>query len=111
LVGFRHPALEAADAVKIPGADTGAGIMDFQRPDDFAGGVAQSPIVRVGIERDLGLEGVVVELSLNPKIALVVDGEEGLAGRVRQVSWRGWRSFWGDSFVRKSPGGNPEERE
>jgi hypothetical protein len=47
----------------------------------------------------------------DPEIARVVEGEEGLAGRVRRVSWSDWGRFWGDSFVRKSPGGNPEERE
>jgi hypothetical protein len=51
------------------------------------------------------------ERAFDPTVALVVDGEEGFVGRVRRVSWREWRSSWADSFVRKSPGGNTEERE
>jgi hypothetical protein len=55
--------------------------MDFQSPDDFAGGVAEGPVFLCGIEGDRGLEGVVVEMTLDPEIARVVEGEEGLVGR------------------------------
>jgi hypothetical protein len=50
-------------------------------------------------------------MALDPEVAFLVEGEEGFVGRVRDVSWRDWRSFWGDFFVRKSAGANSEERE
>jgi len=55
--------------------------MDFQRPDDFAGGVTEGPVLLRGIEGNGGLEGVVVKMALDPEIARVVEGEEGLVGR------------------------------
>ena len=55
--------------------------MDFQRPGDFAGGVAKGPVFLCGIEGDRGLKGVIVEMPPDPEVAFLVEGEEGFVGR------------------------------
>jgi len=80
LVGVRQRSDFVYD-VKIPAADARGAVVSLQGPDDVASGVAQSPIVRVGIEADRGLGRVLVELAFDPEVAFLVEGEEGLVGR------------------------------